>query len=76
MKITYAEGRIVKGGTPFCFNTQTEEYPFGVYKELEHGGKMIIMGGGMVSLYMTSWKGVNDYQCGEFMNDVFKWLLN
>lgn len=27
-------------------------------------------------LYMTSWQGVNDYQCSEFMNDVFKWLLN
>lgn len=76
LKITYAEGRIVKGGTPFCFNTQTEKYPFGVYKELENGGKMIIMSDGMVSLYMTSWKGVNDYQCSEFMNDVFKWLLN
>jgi hypothetical protein len=34
------------------------------------------MGDGMVSLYMTSWKGVNDFECGEFMHDVFKWLLN
>lgn len=75
LKITYAEGRIIKGGTPFCFNTQSEEYPFGVFKELQNGGKMIIMGDGMVSLYMTSWKGVNDYECGEFMHDVFKWLL-
>jgi hypothetical protein len=76
LKITYAEGRIVKGGTPFCYNNQTEEYPFGVFKELKNGGKMIIMGDGMVSLYMTSWKGVKDYECGEFMQDVFKWLLN
>lgn len=75
LKITYDEGRIVKGGTPFCFNTQTEEFPFGVFKKLKNGGKMIIMGDGMVSLYMTSWKGVNDYQCGEFMHDVLKWLL-
>jgi len=75
LKITYAEGRIVKGGTPFCFNTQSEEYPFGTFKKLKNGGKIIIMGDGMVSLYMTSWNGVKDYQCSEFMNDVFKWLL-
>ena len=25
------------------------------------------MGDGMVSLYMTSWEGVQDYQCQEFM---------
>jgi hypothetical protein len=75
LKITFAEGRIVKGGTPFCFSTQTEEYPFGTFRELQNGGKMIIMGDGMVSLYMTSWKGVSDYQCGEFMYDVLKWLL-
>lgn len=75
LKITYAEGRIVKGGTPFCFNTQTEEYSFGSFRELKNGGKMIIMGDGMVSLYMTSWQGVNDYQCVEFMHDVFNWLL-
>jgi hypothetical protein len=76
LRITYAEGRIVKGGTPFCFNTQSEEYPFGTFKKLKNGGKIIVMGDGMVSLYMTSWNGVKDYQCSEFMNDVFKWLLN
>jgi hypothetical protein len=75
LKITYAEGRIVKGGTPFCFNRQSEEFPFGTYKKLKKGGKIIVMGDGMVSLYMTSWNGVKDYQCSEFMYDVFKWLL-
>ena len=76
LKITYQEGRIVKGGTPFCFNNQTEEYPFGTYMKLKNGGKIIVMGDGMTSLYMTSWDGVNDYQCSEFMYDVFNWLLN
>ena len=46
------------------------------YKKLKNGGKIIVMGDGMVSLYMTSWDNVNDYQCSEFMHDVFKWLLN
>jgi hypothetical protein len=76
LKITFSDGRIITGGTPFCFSDQSEEYPFGVYRELEGGGKIIVMGDGMVSLYMTGWKGVNDYQCSDFMNDVFKWLLN
>jgi hypothetical protein len=38
-------------------------------------GKIIVMGDGMVSLYMTSWEGIRDYQCQEFMQDVFRWLL-
>jgi len=76
LKITFQKGRTIKGGTPFCFSSQSEEYPFGIFKRLEGGGKIIVMGDGMTSLYMTSWKGVDDYQCSEFMHDVFKWLLN
>jgi hypothetical protein len=74
LKITYYGGRIINGGTPFCFN-KNGEYPFGVFKSLTNGGKIIVMGDGMTSLYMTSWNGVNDFQCAEFMHDVFKWLL-
>jgi hypothetical protein len=75
-KITYQQGRTIRGGTPFCFNNQSEKYPFGVFKKLKNGGKIIVMGDGMTSLYMTSWKEINDYQCAEFMHDVFRWLLN
>ena len=74
LMITYYSGRIIKGGTPFCFN-KNGKYPFGVYESLKNGGKIIGMGDGMTSLYMTSWKGVNDFQCAEFMHDAFKWLL-
>ncbi|HZH95821.1 MAG TPA: hypothetical protein VEY06_08055 [Flavisolibacter sp.] len=73
--IPYHGARIVEGGTPFCFSNQTKENPFGIYKKLEGGGKIIAMGDGMVSLYMTSWEGVNNYQCSEFMHDVLAWLL-
>lgn len=76
LKITYHGGRIVKGGTPFCFNKQTEAYPFGVYLDIPNGGRLVVMGDGMVSLYMTSWDGVDDYQCREFMHEVFAWLLD
>jgi hypothetical protein len=74
LKVTYHGGRVVKGGTPFCFNNQTKE-PFGVFKELGSGGKVIAMGDGMTPLYMTSWNGVDDYQCSEFMGAVLGWLL-
>lgn len=74
LKVTYHGARTLSGGTSFCFNTQSQE-PFGTYKEANNGGKVVIMGDGMVSLYMTSWKDVTDYQCQEFMQDVFQWLL-
>jgi hypothetical protein len=73
--IPYHGARMVEGGTPFCFSNQTNDNPFGVYKEIPNGGKIIAMGDGMVSLYMTSWEGVNDYQCSAFMHDALGWLL-
>jgi hypothetical protein len=75
LKISYHGARTVTGGTPFCFNDRSDAYPFGTFKQVENGGKIIVMGDGMVSLYMTSWEGVQDYQCQEFMQDVFRWLL-
>jgi len=75
LKITYYGGRFIKGGIPFCYSRGKEKYPFGVYQKLKNGGKIIVMGDGMTSLYMTSWKGVNDFQCADFMHDVLKWLL-
>jgi hypothetical protein len=75
LKISYHGARTVTGGTPFCFNDRSDANPFGTFKEVGNGGKIVVMGDGMVSLYMTSWEGVQDYQCQEFMQDVFRWLL-
>lgn len=75
LKISYHGARTVTGGTPFCFNDRSDANPFGVFKEVEKGGRIVVMGDGMVSLYMTSWEVVQDYQCQEFMQDVFRWLL-
>jgi hypothetical protein len=75
LKISYHGARTVTGGTPFAFNDRSDANPFGVFKEVGTGGKVIVMGDGMTSLYMTSWEGVNDYQCQEFMQDAFRWLL-
>lgn len=74
LKVTYHGARNVEGGTPFCFNDKSSEV-FGTFTEVKKGGKIVAMGDGMVSLYMTSWKDVNDYQCSEFMHEVFAWLL-
>ena len=75
LKISYHGARTVTGGTPFCFNDRSDAYPFGTSMEVKNGGKIVVMGDGMVSLYMTSWEGVQDYQCQEFMQAAFRWLL-
>jgi len=75
LKVTYHGARTVTGGTPFCFNDRSDVHPFGTFAEVGNGGKIIVMGDGMVSLYMTSWEGVHDYQCQDFMQDAFRWLL-
>lgn len=66
--------RIVEGGTPFCY-IKADESPFGVYKEVPDGGRIIAMGDGMSSLYMNEWENVKNYQCLPFMQDVFAWLV-
>jgi hypothetical protein len=75
LKISYHGARTVTGGTPFCFNDRSDADPFGTFLEVKNGGKIVVMGDGMVSLYMTSWEDVQDYQCQEFMQAVFRWLL-
>ena len=75
LKISYHGARTVSGGTPFSFNDRSDANPFGTFTEVKNGGKIIAMGDGMVSLYMTSWQGVQDYQCQAFMQDAFRWLL-
>lgn len=74
LKVTYQLGRSVEGGTPFAFNSQDGQ-PFGVYKELESGGKLIVLGDAMSTMYMTEWRGVDDYQCHAYMKAIFTWLL-
>lgn len=73
--IPFHGARTVEGGTPFAFSNQKEATPFAVFKEVKGGGKIIAMGEAMVSLYMTSWEGVNNCQCAPFMQDVVGWLL-
>ena len=76
LKIPYHGGRIVSGGTPFSFSVGPEPVAFGTYAEIEGGGRLVVMGDGMASLYMNSWQGVDDYQTEAFMQEVLAWLLN
>lgn len=73
--IPFHGSRLVEGGTPFAFSNSTDPSIFAVFKEVKGGGKIVAMGEAMVSLYMTSWQGVNDYECAPFMEDVIGWLL-
>jgi len=73
--IPYHGARKVEGGTPFAFSNGSAPSPFGVFAEVKGGGKVIAMGEGMASLYMTSWQGVTDYECAPFMDDMIAWLL-
>jgi hypothetical protein len=74
--IPYHGARQVEGGTPFAYSNASDENPFGVFTEVNGGGKVIAMGEGMVSLYMTSWQGITDYPCAAFMDETIGWLLN
>ena len=74
--IPFHGARTVEGGTPFAYsNESSDANPFGVYTEVKGGGKVVAMGEAMVSLYMTSWKDVTDYQCAGFMDETIGWLL-
>ena len=74
LKVTYELGRSIDGGIPFAFNSQTHQ-PFGVYKQLDNGGRLVVLGDAMASLYMTEWRGIDGYQCQDFMQAIFGWLL-
>lgn len=73
--IPFSGARLVEGGTAFAFSNRSEPSAFAVFTEIKGGGKIIAMGEGMVSLYMTSWQDVNNYECAPFMQDVVGWLL-
>jgi hypothetical protein len=74
-KIPSHGARLVEGGTPFAYSNASDTVPIAVFTETKGGGKIIAMGEGMSALYMNSWQGVDDYQCGAFMGEVIGWLL-
>lgn len=73
--IPFHGARLLDGGESFAFSDQSNPSSFAVFTEEKGGGKIIAMGEAMVSLYMTSWQDVNNYECAPFMQDVIGWLL-
>ena len=73
ISVIYHGGRLLEGGTAFCFNQQSNE-AFGAYKVVGDGGRVIVMSDGMASLYMTEWQE-EIYPTQQFMTEVVRWLL-
>lgn len=91
-EIPYSGGRAVEGGTPFAFQLDKEgnpAQPFAAWKKLESGGRIVVMGEGMASLFLGKPEGKRlsgaprDAQgtvywgkdSSIFMEEVLTWLV-
>jgi hypothetical protein len=60
-EVPFSGGRAVEGGTPFAFQLDKEgkpAQPFGAYKRLDKGGRIVVLGEGMASLFLGDPNGV------------------
>jgi hypothetical protein len=60
-QIPFSGGRAVEGGTAFAFQLDKEGrpgHPFGAYKRLDNGGRIVVLGEGMASLFLGDPNGV------------------
>ncbi len=54
-QVPFSGGRAVEGGTPFAYQLDKEGkpwHPFGAYTRLETGGRIVVLGEGMASLFL------------------------
>jgi hypothetical protein len=87
--VPYSGGRAVEGGTPFAFQLDTDgkpAQPFAASKQLERGGRIVVMGEGMASLLLGVPEGSaadrgtprraehGGKDSGLFMKEVLGWL--
>jgi hypothetical protein len=89
--VPFSGGRAVEGGTPFAFQLGKDgnlAQPFGAYKRLDNGGRIVVLGEGMASLFLGDPAGVrlsgvpNDpsgttywgKDSAIFMEEVLGWL--
>jgi hypothetical protein len=88
-EVPFSGGRAVEGGTPFAFQLDKEgkpSQPFGAYKRLETGGRIVVLGEGMASLFLGDPNGVRlsgslsnltpywGKDSAVFMEEVLAWL--
>jgi hypothetical protein len=88
-EVPYDGGRAVAGGTAFAFQLDKEgrpSRPFGAYKRLDSGGRIVVLGEGMASLFLGDPNGVRlsggantpttywGKDSAIFMEEVLMWL--
>ena len=60
-QVAFSGGRAVEGGTAFAYQLDKEgkpSQPFGAYTRLGTGGRIVVLGEGMASLYLGDPNGV------------------
>jgi hypothetical protein len=88
-QVPFSGGRAVEGGTPFAYQLDKEGkpwHPFGAFKRLESGGRIVVLGEGMASLFLGDPNGVRlsgdiknitpywGPDSAIFMEEVLAWL--
>jgi hypothetical protein len=88
-QVPFSGGRAVEGGTPFAYQLDKEgkpSHPFAAYKRLDTGGRIVVLGEGMASLFLGDPKGerlsgdqknITPYWGPDstvFMEEVLAWL--
>ena len=54
-EVPFSGGRAVEGGTAFAFQLDKDGkpwHPFGAYKQIDKGGRIVVLGEGMASLFL------------------------
>lgn len=91
-EIPYSGGRAIEGGTPFAYQLDRDGkpgQPFAAWKKVDGGGRIVVMGEGMASLFMGQKEGQrlsgaprdaqNTTYWGKdsavFMEEVMMWLV-
>jgi hypothetical protein len=88
-QVPFSGGRAVEGGTPFAYQLDKEGkpwHPFGAYKRIDNGGRVVVLGEGMASLFLGDpnavrlsgdLKNITPYwgpDSAMFMEEVLGWL--
>jgi len=91
-ELPFSGGRAVEGGTPFAWQLDKggkRAQPFAAFRKLDTGGRIVVMGEAMASLFLGTKEGVrltgvpNDpsrtsywgKDSAAFMEDVLSWLI-
>jgi hypothetical protein len=88
-EVPFSGGRAVEGGTAFAFQLGKDGkpwHPFGAYKRLDNGGRIVVLGEGMASLFLGDANAVRLSRSRDnltpywgkdsaiFMEEVLGWL--